>query len=83
MTTTQPILVLWFVYEPAVQLCRTARIALKPLKPHVSIREYLGPQMAVYTHCKDWHWECERTKSTGHFSTSPSYEVKSTSHEEV
>ncbi|SCZ97908.1 BZ3500_MvSof-1268-A1-R1_Chr3-3g06449 [Microbotryum saponariae] len=27
------------------------------------------PQMTVCTHCKARHWECERTKSTGHFST--------------
>ncbi|SCZ92411.1 BZ3500_MvSof-1268-A1-R1_Chr5-2g07838 [Microbotryum saponariae] len=25
--------------------------------------------MTVCTHCKARHWECERTKSTGHFST--------------
>ncbi|SCZ87666.1 BZ3500_MvSof-1268-A1-R1_Chr2-2g05132 [Microbotryum saponariae] len=43
--------------------------AQNPLKPHVSIRDYLGPQTAVCTHCKARHWECERTKSTGHFST--------------
>ncbi|SDA03070.1 BZ3500_MvSof-1268-A1-R1_Chr11-1g03290 [Microbotryum saponariae] len=49
--------------------CAGARIALKPLKPHVSIRDYLGPQTAVCTHCKARHWECERSKSTGHFST--------------
>ncbi|SCZ99745.1 BZ3501_MvSof-1269-A2-R1_Chr12-2g03447 [Microbotryum saponariae] len=48
---------------------RRARIALKPLKPHVSIRDDLGPQTAVCTHCKARHWECERSKSTGHFST--------------
>ncbi|SCZ98126.1 BZ3500_MvSof-1268-A1-R1_Chr3-3g06589 [Microbotryum saponariae] len=64
LTTTQPILVLRPVYEAAVQL-----IALKPLKPRVSIRDDLGPQTAVCTHCKARHWECERSKSTGHFST--------------
>ncbi|SCZ98328.1 BZ3500_MvSof-1268-A1-R1_Chr7-1g09098 [Microbotryum saponariae] len=64
------ILVLRHVYEPAVQLrVRRARIALKPLKPHVSIRDDLGPQTAVCTHCKARHWECERSKSTGNFST--------------
>ncbi|SGY37809.1 BQ5605_C003g01891 [Microbotryum silenes-dioicae] len=36
---------------------------------HVSIRDDLGPQTAVCTHCKARHWECERAKSTGHFST--------------
>ncbi|SDA06547.1 BZ3501_MvSof-1269-A2-R1_Chr4-2g06593 [Microbotryum saponariae] len=25
--------------------------------------------MTVCTHCKARHWECERTKLTGHFST--------------
>ncbi|SGY55874.1 BQ5605_C006g04087 [Microbotryum silenes-dioicae] len=34
-----------------------------------SIRDYLGPQTAVGTHSKARHGECERTKSTGHFST--------------
>ncbi|SGZ27749.1 BQ5605_C026g10179 [Microbotryum silenes-dioicae] len=58
MTTIQPILALRHVYEPAVQLrVRRARIALKPLKPHVSIRDDLGPQTAVCTHCKARHWE--------------------------
>ncbi|SGY19533.1 BQ5605_C014g07674 [Microbotryum silenes-dioicae] len=58
MTTSQPILALRHVYEPAVQLrVRRARIALKPLKPHVSIRDDLGPQTAVCTHCKARHWE--------------------------
>ncbi|SGZ23049.1 BQ5605_C022g09580 [Microbotryum silenes-dioicae] len=47
---------------------RRARIALKPLKPRASIRDDLGPQTAVCTHCKAQHWECERSKSTGHFS---------------
>ncbi|SGY11913.1 BQ5605_C011g06318 [Microbotryum silenes-dioicae] len=47
---------------------RRPRIALKPLKPHVSIRDGLGPQTAVCTHCKARHWECERSKSTRHFS---------------
>ncbi|SGZ28460.1 BQ5605_C027g10344 [Microbotryum silenes-dioicae] len=84
LTTTQTILVLRHVYEPAVQLCRTvsvvtagqgqrsprrARTGLKPLKPHVSIADRLGPQTAVCTHCKARHRKCERTKSTGHFST--------------
>ncbi|SGZ28669.1 BQ5605_C027g10403 [Microbotryum silenes-dioicae] len=46
---------------------RRARIALKPLKPHVSIRDEIGPQTAVCTHCKARHWECERSKSTRHF----------------
>ncbi|SGZ34806.1 BQ5605_C075g12921 [Microbotryum silenes-dioicae] len=53
MTTMQPILALRHVYEPA---------------PHVSIRDDLGPQTAVCTHCKARHWECERSKSTRHFS---------------
>ncbi|SGZ04271.1 BQ5605_C032g11054 [Microbotryum silenes-dioicae] len=35
---------------------------------HVSIRDDLGPQTAVCTHCKARHWECERPKSTRHFS---------------
>ncbi|SGY12385.1 BQ5605_C011g06489 [Microbotryum silenes-dioicae] len=35
---------------------------------HVSIRDDLGPQTAVCTHCKARHWECERSKSTRHFS---------------
>ncbi|SGY17634.1 BQ5605_C015g07841 [Microbotryum silenes-dioicae] len=48
MTTIQPILAL---------RVRRARIALKPLKPHVSIRDDLGPQTAVCTHCKARHWE--------------------------
>ncbi|SDA02498.1 BZ3501_MvSof-1269-A2-R1_Chr12-3g03642 [Microbotryum saponariae] len=44
---------------------------LKPLKPKVFfIRDYVGPQTAAGTHCKARHGECERTKSTGHFSTS-------------
>ncbi|SCZ94309.1 BZ3500_MvSof-1268-A1-R1_Chr12-2g03812 [Microbotryum saponariae] len=34
------------------------------------IRDYLGPQTALGTHCKAGHGKCERTKSTGHFSTS-------------
>ncbi|SGZ31356.1 BQ5605_C044g12156 [Microbotryum silenes-dioicae] len=34
---------------------------------HVSIRDDLGPQTAVCTHCKARHWECERSKSTRHF----------------
>ncbi|SGY23797.1 BQ5605_C019g08983 [Microbotryum silenes-dioicae] len=68
MTTMQPILALRHVYEPAAQLrVHRARIALKPLKPHVSIRDDLGPQTAVCTHCKARHWECERSKSTRHF----------------
>ncbi|SGY43907.1 BQ5605_C001g00080 [Microbotryum silenes-dioicae] len=50
------------------ELAPRARIALKPLKPHVSIRDDLGPQTAVCTHCKARHWECERSKSTRHFS---------------
>ncbi|SGZ22827.1 BQ5605_C022g09548 [Microbotryum silenes-dioicae] len=66
MTTAQPILVLRHIYEPAVQL---PRIALKPLKPNISIRDDLGPQTAVCTHCKARHWEGERSKSIGHFST--------------
>ncbi|SGZ04882.1 BQ5605_C032g11095 [Microbotryum silenes-dioicae] len=62
MTTIQPILALRHVYEPAVQLrVRRARIALKPLKPHVSIRDDLGPQTAVCTHCKAQHWELGAT----------------------
>ncbi|SGY19765.1 BQ5605_C017g08302 [Microbotryum silenes-dioicae] len=46
---------------------RTAwpQIALKPLKPHVSIRDDLAPQAAVCTHCKAWHLECERICSQG------------------
>ncbi|SGY11902.1 BQ5605_C011g06313 [Microbotryum silenes-dioicae] len=48
---------------------RRARIALKPLKARASIRDDLGPQTAVCTHCKAQHWECERSKSTGHFGT--------------
>ncbi|SGY17400.1 BQ5605_C015g07772 [Microbotryum silenes-dioicae] len=49
---------------------RAARIALKPLKPRVSIRDNLGPQTAVCTHpLQARHWECERSKSTGHLST--------------
>ncbi|SCZ99010.1 BZ3500_MvSof-1268-A1-R1_Chr7-1g09352 [Microbotryum saponariae] len=51
MTTTQPILVLRHIYEPALRLCRTDSVT------------------AVCTHCKARHWECERSKSTGHFST--------------
>ncbi|SGZ24367.1 BQ5605_C023g09719 [Microbotryum silenes-dioicae] len=42
MTTMQPTLALRHVYEPA---------------PHVSIRDDLGPQTAVCTHCKARHWE--------------------------
>ncbi|SGY95639.1 BQ5605_C036g11507 [Microbotryum silenes-dioicae] len=52
---------------PPQRRVRRARIALKPLKPHVSIRDDLGPQTAVCTHCKARHWECERSKSTRHF----------------
>ncbi|SGZ29688.1 BQ5605_C050g12477 [Microbotryum silenes-dioicae] len=46
MTTIQPILALRHVYEPA---------------PHVSIRDDLGPQTAVCTHCKAQHWELGAT----------------------
>ncbi|SGZ18309.1 BQ5605_C020g09177 [Microbotryum silenes-dioicae] len=46
MTTMQPILALRHVYEPA---------------PHVSIRDDLGPQTAVCTHCKAQHWELGAT----------------------
>ncbi|SGY15971.1 BQ5605_C012g06719 [Microbotryum silenes-dioicae] len=53
---------------PPQRRVRRARIALKPLKPHVSIRDDLGPQTAVCTHCKARHWECERSKLTRHFS---------------
>ncbi|SCZ98940.1 BZ3500_MvSof-1268-A1-R1_Chr3-1g05722 [Microbotryum saponariae] len=48
---------------------RRAIIALKPLKPHVLIRDYLGPKTTVCTHCKARHWECERSKSIGHSNT--------------
>ncbi|SGY34554.1 BQ5605_C002g01652 [Microbotryum silenes-dioicae] len=75
MTTIQPILAFRHVYEPAVQLCRTDGVASAPgsnraqtPQAHVSIRDDLGPQTAVCTHCKARHWECERSKSTRHFS---------------
>ncbi|SGY62500.1 BQ5605_C007g04700 [Microbotryum silenes-dioicae] len=55
MTTIQAILSLQHVYEPAVQLCRTDSV------PHVSIRDDLGPQTAVCTHCKARHWELGAT----------------------
>ncbi|SGY70225.1 BQ5605_C004g03124 [Microbotryum silenes-dioicae] len=55
MTTIQAILSLQHVYEPAVQLCRTDSV------PHVSIRDDLGPQTAVCTHCKAQHWELGAT----------------------
>ncbi|SCV73059.1 BQ2448_6984 [Microbotryum intermedium] len=48
---------------------RRARIALRPLRPKVSIRDHLGPQNAVCYYCKARHWECERNKNTHHFST--------------
>ncbi|SCZ99555.1 BZ3500_MvSof-1268-A1-R1_Chr3-1g06094 [Microbotryum saponariae] len=66
LTTTQPTLVLRHVYERARRAAvqngegqrrpRRTRTALKPLKPQVSIRDYLGPQTAV-------------SKSSGHVST--------------
>ncbi|SGY72931.1 BQ5605_C005g03234 [Microbotryum silenes-dioicae] len=52
----------------ATQQVHRPRTPLKPLKPHVPIRDDLGPQTAVCTHCKARHWECERSKSTRHFS---------------
>ncbi|SGY47601.1 BQ5605_C001g00547 [Microbotryum silenes-dioicae] len=51
------------------RLTTTAIIALKPLKPHVSISEYLGPKTDECAHCKARHWECERSKSTRHVNT--------------
>ncbi|SGY57477.1 BQ5605_C006g04277 [Microbotryum silenes-dioicae] len=56
---------------PAQRRVRKARIALKPLKPHVSIRDDLGPQAAVCTHCKAWHLECERICSQGKVQLPP------------
>ncbi|SGY44402.1 BQ5605_C001g00152 [Microbotryum silenes-dioicae] len=66
MTTMQPILALRHVYEPAASAPGSNR-AQTP-QAHVSIRDDLGPQTAVCTHCKARHWECERSKSTRHFS---------------
>ncbi|SGY11873.1 BQ5605_C011g06301 [Microbotryum silenes-dioicae] len=66
MTTIQPILALRHVYEPAASAPGSNR-AETP-QAHVSIRDDLGPQTAVCTHCKARHWECERSKSTRHFS---------------
>ncbi|SGZ29937.1 BQ5605_C052g12571 [Microbotryum silenes-dioicae] len=54
---------------PPERRVRRARIALKPLKARLSIRDELGPQTAVCTHCKARNWECERSRSTGHSST--------------
>ncbi|SGY12272.1 BQ5605_C011g06450 [Microbotryum silenes-dioicae] len=65
MTTIQPILALRHVYEPAASAPGSNR-AQTP-QAHVSIRDDLGPQTAVCTHCKARHWECERSKSTRHF----------------
>ncbi|SGZ30505.1 BQ5605_C048g12387 [Microbotryum silenes-dioicae] len=55
MTTMQPILALRHVYEPAASAPGSNR-AQTP-QAHVSIRDDLGPQTAVCTHCKARHWE--------------------------
>ncbi|SGZ26797.1 BQ5605_C025g09960 [Microbotryum silenes-dioicae] len=53
----------------AQRRARKARFTFKPLKPILSIRDYPGPQTAVYTRCKARHWECERMKLTKHLSS--------------
>ncbi|SGY56342.1 BQ5605_C006g04128 [Microbotryum silenes-dioicae] len=73
MTTMQPILALRHVYEPAVQLCRTDSVVSAMANstlgsPHHHLLRKGDPQTAVCTHCKARHWECERSKSTRHFS---------------
>ncbi|SGY15340.1 BQ5605_C013g07335 [Microbotryum silenes-dioicae] len=49
-------------------LCAPGSNRAQTPQAHVSIRDDLGPQTAVCTHCKARHWECERSKSTRHFS---------------
>ncbi|SGZ24137.1 BQ5605_C023g09709 [Microbotryum silenes-dioicae] len=55
MTKMQPILALRHVYEPAASAPGSNR-AQTP-QAHISIRDDLGPQTAVCTHCKARHWE--------------------------
>ncbi|SGY41389.1 BQ5605_C003g02505 [Microbotryum silenes-dioicae] len=59
MTTMQPTLALRHVYEPAASAPGSNR-AQTP-QAHVSIRDDLGPQTAVCTHCKAQHWELGAT----------------------
>ncbi|SGY53590.1 BQ5605_C006g03778 [Microbotryum silenes-dioicae] len=61
MTAIQPILALRHASAPGSNRAQTPQA-------HVSIRDDLGPQTAVCTHCKARHWECERSKLTRHFS---------------